>query len=144
VNLATGNQDMWNQWGMGRATTWTIKFNMEKPEHGQAALRIALAGSDSTMGLANPGAFGKFDVGVNGQTVGTITTISTNGIRYNTNKGVWRQYTQAFDASLLKQGENSIEITVPAGEVTSGVIYDYLRLELNEDAKPGSALAPVR
>jgi rhamnogalacturonan endolyase len=53
---------------------------------------------------------------------------------------VWRQYVQPFDASLLKAGENSIELTVPAGEVTSGVVYDYLRLELNEDAKPD---APV-
>ena len=26
-----------------------------------------------------------------------------------------------------------------AGEVTSGVVYDYLRLELNEDYKPGGA-----
>ncbi len=35
-------------------------------------------------------------------------------------------------------------LTVPAGELTSGVVYDYLRLELNEDAAPGSALAPLK
>jgi rhamnogalacturonan endolyase len=133
-----GQGDPWNIYGMGRATTWTIKFNMDKDEKGQAALRVALAGSDSTAGLANPGAFGSFDVGVNGKRVGSVQFISTNGIRYNTNKGVWRQYVQSFDASLLKAGENDIEITVPAGEVTSGVIYDYLRLELNEDYKPAS------
>jgi len=32
-----------------------------------------------------------------------------------------------------------LTLTVPAGEVTSGVVYDYLRLELNEDYKPASA-----
>jgi len=144
VQIPPPGQDMWNQWGMGRSTTWTVKFNMDKAETGQAVMRIALAGSDSTAGLSNPGAMGKFDVGVNGKNVGTVQIISTNAIRYNTNKGVWRQYAQPFDASLLKQGENSVTFTVPAGEVTSGVVWDYLRLELNESATPGSALAPLR
>jgi rhamnogalacturonan endolyase len=130
----------WKVYGDGRATTWTIKFNMPAAAHGQAVLRLALAGSDSTAGLSNPGARGSLAVGVNQQHVGDVTFISTNAIRYNTNTGVWRQYVQPFDASLLKAGENSIELTVPAGEVTSGVVYDYLRLELNEDAKPD---APV-
>ena len=35
-------------YGRGRATTWTIKFNMTKPAQGQAALRVALAGADGT------------------------------------------------------------------------------------------------
>ena len=44
---------------------------------------------------------------------------------------MWREYTQKFDASLLKPGENEMQLTVPAGELTSGVVYDYLRLEAN-------------
>ncbi|HVX84037.1 MAG TPA: polysaccharide lyase family protein [Phycisphaerae bacterium] len=128
------------EYGMGRATTWKIKFDMPAAGRGRAVLRIALAGSDSTAGLQNPGAQGGLAVGVNAQPVGTVRFISTNALRYNTNRGVWRQYVQPFDASLLKAGENEIELTVPAGEVTSGVVYDYLRLEINEDAKPD---APV-
>ena len=85
---------------------------------------MALAGSDGGGGLT---------VGVNGKEVGAIRTISTNALRYNTNKGVWRQYSQPFDAALLKQGENAMTLTVPAGELTTGVVYDYLRLELKED-----------
>ncbi|HVT81241.1 MAG TPA: polysaccharide lyase family protein [Phycisphaerae bacterium] len=113
----------WRVYGRGRATTWTIKFNMDKPVHGTATLRVALAGSDGNGGLT---------VGVNGTAVGTIRTISTNALRYNTDTGVWRQYTQPFDASLLKHGENAMTLTVPAGELTTGVVYDYLRLELQE------------
>jgi rhamnogalacturonan endolyase len=124
----------WRTYGRGKATTWTIKFNQDKSTQGQAVLRVALAGSDGNGGLI---------VGVNGKNVGDIRTISTNALRYNTNKGVWREYTQAFDASLLKPGENSLTLTVPAGDLTSGVVYDYLRLELNEDAKPDGALKPV-
>jgi hypothetical protein len=29
-----------------------------------------------------------------------------------------------------------MQLTVPAGEITSGVVYDYLRLELDENYKP--------
>jgi rhamnogalacturonan endolyase len=46
---------------------------------------------------------------------------------------VWREYTQKFDAALLQAGENQMQLTVPAGDVTSGVVYDYLRLELQEN-----------
>jgi len=132
----TDDAGPWKVYGQGRATTWTIKFNMASAPKGQAALRIALAGSDSIAGLSDPGAPGSLAVGVNDKNVGTIATISTNAIRYNTNTGVWREYTLKFDAALLKAGENDILLTVPAGEITSGVVYDYLRLELNEDYKP--------
>jgi rhamnogalacturonan endolyase len=81
-------------------------------------------------------------VAVNGQSVGSIKTVATNAIRYNTDKGVWREYTMAFDAALLKPGANEMQLTVPAGEVTSGVVYDYLRLELDENQKSnGTSLA---
>jgi hypothetical protein len=74
----TPGEDMWRTIGQGRATTWTIKFNMDKASQGQATLRVALAGSDGNGGLA---------VAVNGQSVGTIRFISTNALRYNTDKG---------------------------------------------------------
>jgi len=133
LKAPTGQTDFWNTIGQGKETTWTIKFNMDKAGRGQATLRVALAGSDSTAGLSNPGAPGALAVGVNGKPVGSIRFISTNAIRYNTDTGVWREYTQTFDGALLKEGENDIELTVPAGELDSGVVYDYLRLELAQN-----------
>jgi rhamnogalacturonan endolyase len=132
MKTAAPGEDTWRTIGRGRATTWTIKFNMDKPSHGQAALRVALAGADGNGGLA---------VAVNGQDAGTIQTTPTNALRYNTNKSVWQEHTLKFDAALLKAGENEMQLTVPAGELTSGVVYDYLRLELNEDSKPASESA---
>jgi rhamnogalacturonan endolyase len=132
----------WRIYGRGRATTWTIKFNMDKASQGRATLRVALAGSDGGGGLANPGGPGGLAVGVNGQGVGSIRYIATNAIRYNTDKGIWREYTLAFDAALLKPGENEMTLTVPAGEVTSGVVYDYLRLELDENQKSARTPGP--
>jgi rhamnogalacturonan endolyase len=122
MKTGTPGEDMWRTIGHGRATTWTIKFNMDKAGQGKATLRVALAGSDGNGGLS---------VGVNGQNVGTIRTIATNALRYNTDKGVWREYYQQFDAALLKPGENTMTLTVPAGDLTTGVVYDYLRLEVD-------------
>jgi rhamnogalacturonan endolyase len=116
----------WSAIGRGRETTWTIKFNMDATPKGRASLRLALAGADGNGGLA---------IAVNGKSAGTIRPVATNALRYNTDKSVWQEQTLAFDAALLKQGANEMQLTVPAGEVTSGVVYDYLRLELNEDFK---------
>jgi rhamnogalacturonan endolyase len=132
VNLPTApGQDMWREWGRGRATTWTIKFNLDHAPKGTATLRVSLGGSDSTT----------LTIGVNGQNAGAIRPISTNALRYNTDRGVWREYSQPFNGALLKAGENQMTLTVPAGDLTSGVCYDYLRLELDEDLKPAVALA---
>jgi len=123
VKAATGGQDMWRTIGHGRATTWTIKFNIDTASRGKATLRVALGGADGRGGLA---------VAVNGMSVGTIRPIATNALRYNTDRGVWHEYAQPFDAALLKAGENQMQLTVPAGDLASGVCYDYLRLELDE------------
>jgi rhamnogalacturonan endolyase len=124
VNLPTApGQDMWRDWGRGRETTWTVKFNLDHAPKGTATLRVSLGGSDSTT----------LTIGVNGQTAGAIRPISTNALRYNTDRGVWREYSQPFNGTFLKAGENEMTLTVPAGDLTSGVCYDYLRLELDEN-----------
>ncbi len=125
----TNNSGPWKIFGRGRATTWTIKFNVDRPSPGMAALRIALAGADTS----------ELAVAVNGQNVGAIHPLGTNALRYNTNKSVWQEQTLKFDAALLKAGENEIQLTVPAGELTSGVVYDYLRLEIDDNPKAADA-----
>ncbi|MGD1084443.1 MAG: polysaccharide lyase family protein [Verrucomicrobiota bacterium] len=120
----------WNIYGRGRATTWTIKFNLDKPAQGQAALRVALAGVNAITQLP---------VTVNGRSVGAIggggsadnaRLITTNTIRYNSDKGLWQERTLRFDAAMLKPGENEMTFTVAGGDLQSGVVWDYLRLEL--------------
>ena len=121
----------WNEIGRGRATTWTVKFNMDKtPAGGRAALRVALAGADGNGGL---------QVAVNGKEAGTIQPAASNALRYNTDKSVWQERDLMFDAAFLKAGENEIKLTVPAGDVTTGVVYDYLRLELDENYKSNTS-----
>jgi rhamnogalacturonan endolyase len=126
----------WRVYGRGKETVWTIRFNMPKAEHGTASLRVALAGEN--------GLRGGLPVAVNGTSVGALgdgsnpdnpRLINTDAIRYNTDKGLWQQRTLKFNAAQLKAGENTMTFTVPAGDLQSGVVWDYLRLELDENAK---------
>jgi rhamnogalacturonan endolyase len=130
----TNQHGPWAIYGSGRTTVWTVKFSVVKTVHGQAALRVALAGVNGLRdGLA---------VGLNGHSIGAIgdgTTpdnahlITTNSIRYNADKGLNQQRTLKFDAALLKPGENEMTFTVPGGDLQSGVVWDYLRLELESN-----------
>jgi rhamnogalacturonan endolyase len=117
----SGNGGPWQIYGRGRATTWTIKFALASQPRGVATLRIALAGADTE----------ELAIGVNAAAAGAVHPIGTNALRYNTNKSVWQEIPFRFDAAKLKAGQNELTLTVPAGELTSGVVYDYLRLELS-------------
>ncbi len=55
-------------------------------------------------------------------------------------QGLWYERDFSFDASLMKQGENTLTLTVPSGPITNGVIYDYLRLEIDENPAAGAAV----
>jgi len=129
----TNTRGPWAVYGNGRTTVWTIKFNMDKAVAGTAYFRVALAGVNGITQLA---------VAVNGKSAGAIgdgrdpnnaRLITTNTIRYNSDKGLSQERTLKFDAGLLKAGENTMTLTVPGGDLQSGVVWDYLRLELAEN-----------
>ncbi len=142
VNVEIGKSDFRKDWffeqvphdtnpnnttgsGTGRATPWTIAFDLSEEPRGQATLRLAICGC----GARN------IDVKVNDAAAGTVNappynaTINRDGIG-----GYWSERNLKFDAKLMRAGKNTLVLTVPAGGLTSGVIYDYLRLELDENA----------
>ena len=76
-------------------------------------------------------------VSVNGQEVGTVTGASSgSSIKRDGISGNWVERNVAFDATVMKAGENVVQLTIPAGNLTSGILYDYLRLELDDSAAP--------
>jgi rhamnogalacturonan endolyase len=83
---------------------------------------VAIAGG-STSGVA---------VAVNGQPAGTIAISGDSTVGRNGIQGLWYEREVPFSASLLKSGTNTLTLTVPAGGLTAGIIYDYVRLELDE------------
>jgi len=122
------NFDGANSDTIGRATPWTIHFNLDSTPKGSAVLRLAIVGVGNNTHI---------DVSANGQALPSVL-----GLRYinSTSRdgigGYWTERDVTFDASILKQGENTITLTVPSGALTNGIMYDYLRLELNEFYKP--------
>ncbi len=142
VNYVIGKSDFHKDWffeqvphnedpsnttgqGQGRSTTWSITFSLPKATHGKATLRLAICGVGSRSLTAT----------LNDQSVGTLrgliynATINRDGIG-----GYWAEHDLTFDASLMKSGDNVLKLTIPAGGLTSGIIYDYIRLELDENA----------
>jgi rhamnogalacturonan endolyase len=111
----------------GRSTTWTVAFDLPQTPHGKATLRLALCGVGTR----------SIDVNVNDHAVGGVTelvynaTINRDGIG-----GYWSQHDLPFDAATMKAGQNVLKLTIPPGGLTSGIEYDYLRLELDESAPP--------
>jgi rhamnogalacturonan endolyase len=109
---------------MGRATPWTINFTMPEnaPTTGKATLRFGISGSAArSLGIA-----------VNGKDVGPDNDISGGGASMMRDgiEGTWVERDFNFDASLLKAGQNTIVLTIPAGQVGTGICYDVVRLEV--------------
>ena len=117
------NSDNTTGIGQGRSTTWTIRFNLPDGPSGRATLRLAICGVGARSIAAT----------MNGQSIGNVTglvynaTINRDGIA-----GSWSEHDLSFDAALMKPGENVLALTDPAGGLMNGIIYDYLRLELDE------------
>ena len=111
--------------GRGRATTWSITFNLPAAPRGRATLRLAICGVGTRTLAAT----------VNDQSIGSVTNLVYNAtINRDGIGGYWAEHDLAFDASMMKAGTNVMKLTIPEGSLTSGILYDYLRLELDESA----------
>jgi rhamnogalacturonan endolyase len=108
-------------------STWRIRFNMEQAVQGTAILRLAICGARG----------GPVDVAVNGQPIGGTGELPESGVmhRDGIRSDSLTECNLKFDASRLKPGENVITLTKHARAWTDGVLYDYLRLELQEKSE---------
>jgi rhamnogalacturonan endolyase len=113
------------------STTWSILFNLAKPTRGKATLRLAFCGARNGCEVG---------VEVNGKSVGTTGPLPPTGTMHRDGiTGYWIEKDVGFDAALLQQGENRIRLISRASNWTQGVMYDYLRLELDDSAARWSA-----
>ena len=105
-------------------STWRIRFPMDKQPDGEAVLRLSLCGFRAD---------GELVVTVNGATAGSTGPFPENGVMHRDGiRGYWREFPIRFPARLLKPGENVIALRSKAWVWHQGVVYDYLRLELDE------------
>ena len=137
VNFIIGKSDFHKDWnlmqvprakddsgkGRGDETVWKVKFDLPQNPSGKATLRIAFAGTEAK----------SLTLKMNDLEIGVLTNLpNTSVIHRDSDRGYWQEKTVSFDASMMKGGSNVLQLIVPAGNVMSGVEYDYLRLELDE------------
>jgi rhamnogalacturonan endolyase len=107
----------------GRATPFSVSFDLAEAPKGKATLRLAICGTGTR----------ELEVLVNDQSAGRLALRPGDGtITRHGSHGIWYERELAFDAALMKMGQNALKLVVPAGPVNNGVMYDYIRLELDE------------
>jgi rhamnogalacturonan endolyase len=107
-----------------RSTSWSITFDMPENPRGQATLRLAFCGTHSGCNV---------EVLVNGKSVGETGELPpTSAMQRDGIRAYWTERPVAFDAALLKRGDNVIQLKSHATSWSQGVMYDCVRLELNE------------
>jgi rhamnogalacturonan endolyase len=132
VNFVIGKSDWRKDWNYvqpprdGKPTTWAATFELPEAPKGKATLRLAICGS---------GGAGGIQVAVNDKDAGGTARLVPSGVMHRDGiRGYWEEKNVSFDASLLKAGTNVLKLTNPGRRWTEGVLYDYLRLELDEAA----------
>ena len=107
------------------------KSRISRPQGYQSRCRT-MGNADGTFSIANirPGKYTLhvFADGIVGELV------QTGIIARHGSSAIWYEREVVFDAALMNQGTNKIIITVPEGPVNNGMKYDYIRLELDENA----------
>lgn len=113
-------------WGIreeGRATPFRVNFDLAEAPRGRATLRLALCGTATR----------QLEIVVNGEPAGTIDLPMSDGaIARHGRQGLWYETGLSFDAARLHAGSNQVQIVVPAGPINNGILYDVVRLELDE------------
>ena len=106
--------------------TWTIKFNLDKTYSGKAHLTASLAGctgNGSTVAVkVNGTQRGTWKPGVNDAAI----------YRSAVNSGRHHLLTLDFDASTLRQGSNTIALTMSGNGSNGGFMYDCIKLEAGD------------
>ena len=106
--------------------TWTIAFTLDKTYSGKAHLTASLAGCTGNGSTVT--------VKVNGSQIGTWKPGVNDAATYRSavNSGRHHLLTLDFDASKLKQGANTISLTMSGNGSNGGFMYDCIKLEAGE------------
>ena len=103
--------------------TWTIAFTLDKTYSGKAHLTASLAGCTGNGSTVT--------VKVNGSQVGTWKPGNNDAAIYRSavNSGRHHLLTLDFNASTLKQGKNTVALTMSGNGSNGGFLYDCIKLE---------------
>ena len=122
----SSEQEDWYYAQVQKDGTWTIAFNLDKTYSGKAHLTASLAGCTGNGSTVS--------VKVNGTQRGTWKPGTNDAAIYRSvvNSGRHHLLTLDFDASSLKQGANTIALTMSGNGSNGGFMYDCIKLEAGE------------
>jgi len=106
-------------------STWSIKFGLNQTPDGTATLRLAFCGTHTGTHI---------EAFVNDQSVGDTGPLPpTSAMQRDGIRAFWVERPLTFDAQLLRPGVNTIKLKSHATSWSQGVMYDVVRLELDEN-----------
>ena len=109
-------------------TTWQITFALNQQPGGKATLRLAFCGTHAGC---------RVEAFVNGQSIGDTGPLpSTSAMQRDGIRAFWVERPITFAAPLMKGGVNIIKLKSHANSWSQGVMYDVVRLELDEPMRP--------
>ena len=122
----SSEQEDWYYAQVQKDGTWTIAFNLDKTYSGKAHLTASLAGCTGNGSTVS--------VKVNGTQRGTWKPGTNDAAIYRSavNSGHHHLLTLDFDASALKQGANTIALTMSGNGSNGGFMYDCIKLEAGD------------
>ena len=122
----SSEQEDWYYAQVQKDGTWTIAFNLDKTYSGKAHLTASLAGCTGNGSTVS--------VKVSGTQRGTWKPGTNDAAIYRSavNSGRHHLLTLDFDASALKQGANTIALTMSGNGSNGGFMYDCIKLEAGE------------
>ncbi|HYV38163.1 MAG TPA: polysaccharide lyase family protein [Gemmataceae bacterium] len=135
VNFIIGKSKERTDWNFAQfpGTTWKIQFDMNEMPKGKATLTVAVAGAAGSPSVT---------VLANGAKVGSLKYDNDSSVPRSGNQaGRYRLNYVTFDASVLKQGQNTVSLQMggplfkSAGvnaRPGSAIMYDCVRLEVND------------
>jgi rhamnogalacturonan endolyase len=113
--------------GRGRdvgSTIWSITFTSPEPPRGKATLRLAFCGTHVGCNV---------EAYANDKSIGETGPLpSTSAMQRDGIRAYWIEKDLSFDASLLNRGTNVIKLLSTAYSWSQGVMYDCVRLELDD------------
>jgi len=129
------------QGGKWRLPTWKVIFDYNGSIKGDAYLTIGVAGA--TIHANRSISLAGFEVTVNGEKVALAQSlINDSGASRSGIRGYYRRRLVKFDASLLQNGKNSVELKLAPSHEAKGIIHDFpyttlmydsIRLEVDDD-----------
>ena len=132
VNFIIGKSKERTDWNFAQfpGSTWNIQFDIKEKPAGKATLSLAIAGAAGNSSVT---------VSVNGAKVETLKYGNDSSVPRSGNQaGLYRLSYVAFDAGLLRPGQNTVSLQMGGALFKSGavnlrpssaIMYDCVRLE---------------